>query len=158
VIVDPTPYGFQATTGILGSAVQPNMASYNERTITVDAPTSPAGVDLGQGSFRVFPPYRAGYRLEVGSEYYVTAIGRMLGDDGQPISLISGKAIELAHPDHEPIVVFTNREGRFGLSGLRPGRWRIEMLTDPKTTFVIDVPATPQGVVRLGDVRPRNGQ
>ena len=158
VIIDPTPYGFQATTGVLGSAVQPNMASYNERTITVDAPTAPSGVDLGQGSFRVFPPYRAGYRLEVGSEYYVTAIGRMVTDDGGPLALISGKAIELAHPDHEPIVVFTNRDGRFGLAGLRPGRWRIEMLTDPKTSYVVEIPASAQGVVRLGDVKPLNGQ
>ena len=158
VVVDPTPYGFQATTGALGAATEPNMASYNEHTVTVDAPTAPPGVDLGQGAYRMLPPYRAGYHLVVGSEYYVTALGRMLGDDGAPISLVSGRAIELAHPDREPVVVFTNREGRFGLAGLRPGKWRIDMLTDPKTAFVIDIPESTQGVVRLGDLKPANGQ
>ncbi|MFI4933457.1 MAG: fimbrial biogenesis outer membrane usher protein [Caulobacterales bacterium] len=158
VTIDPTPYGFQATTGALGSAIEPNMASYNERTITVDAPTAPPGVDLGKGSFRLFPPYRAGYHLEVGSEYYVTAIGRLVGEDGGPLALVSGKAFEIAHPGHEPIVVFTNRDGRFGLAGLRPGRWRIEMLSDPKTIYVVDIPANADGVVRTGDIKPTNGQ
>lgn len=158
VEVNPTPYGYDANTGVLGSAVEPNIASYNERTVTVDAPTAPAGVDLGQGAFRLLPPYRAGYHLVVGSEYYVTAVGRMLDVDGAPVSLISGKATELAHPDHEPIVVFTTRDGRFGLAGLKPGKWRVEMLTEPKTTYVIDVPADAPGVVRLGDVRPSDGQ
>ena len=158
VLVDPTPFGFQATTGVLGAATQPNLAAYNERTITVDAPTAPSGVDLGKGAFRVFPPYHAGYRLQVGSEYYVTAIGRLLTEDGAPLSLFSGKAIELAHPDHEPVVVFTNRDGRFGLAGLRPGRWRVEMLTDPTINYVVDIPASPQGVVKTGDLKPTNGQ
>ena len=158
VVVDPSPYGYQASTGILRAATQPNMSSYSERTITVDAPSAPAGVDLGKGSFRMLPPYRAGYRLQVGSEYFVTATGRMLGEDGAPLSLISGKATELAHKDHEAVVVFTNREGRFGVTGLRPGKWRIEMLTDPKSTYIIDIPAAADGIVRLGDVRPANGQ
>jgi len=158
VVVDPAPYGYQATTGVLGAATEPNMASYNEHTVTVDAPTAPPGIDLGQGAYRLLPPYRAGYHLVVGSEYYVTALGRMLGDDGAPIALVSGRAVELANPDHEPIVVFTNREGRFGLAGLRPGRWRIDMLTEPKTSFVIEIPASTQGVVRLGDLKPANGQ
>jgi outer membrane usher protein len=154
VIIDPTPYGYTATTGRFGSAIEPNMAAYNERTITVDAPTAPAGVDLGQGSFRVFPPYRGGYRLQVGSDYSVTAVGRLLGDDHTPLVLIAGKATELAHPEHEPQQLFTNREGRFGLAGLRPGRWRIEMLTDPTTVYVVDVPKDTTGIVRLGDVSP----
>jgi outer membrane usher protein len=158
VVVDPTPNGYTASTGILRSAVQPNMAAYNERTITVDAPTAPPGVDLGQGSFRVYPPYRSGYLLHVGSEYTVTALGRMLGEDGAPVSLISGRATELTHPDREPVTVFTNREGRFGLSGLKPGRWRIDMLTDPKSSYVIEIPAAAAGIVRLGDISPTNGQ
>lgn len=154
VHVDPTAFSYAASTGGLGSAIEPNMAAYNERTITVDAPAAPQGVDLGQGSFRVFPPYRAGYRLQVGSEYSITALGRLLGDDHQPIALLSGKATELAHPDREPVQLFTNRDGRFGLAGLRPGRWRIEMLTDPVTVYFVDIPRDAVGVVRLGDVGP----
>jgi len=157
VIVDPSAYGHQASTGALGAAIEPNLASYNERVVTVDAPTAPIGVDLGTGSFRLFPPYHGGYRLQVGSEYYVTVIGRMLTEEGAPLSLVSGQATELAHPGGAPVTVFTNREGRFGLSGLKPGRWRIEMLTDPTTVYIIDVPAKAPGLMREGDIKP-NGQ
>ncbi|MGA0602866.1 fimbrial biogenesis outer membrane usher protein [Caulobacter sp. KR2-114] len=154
VIVDPTPQGYTANTGILHSAIEPNLSSYNERTVTVDAPKAPEGVDLGKGAFRLYPPYRAGYKLEVGSDYSITAIGRMVGEDGNPLSLISGKATELAHPDHEPLIIFTNREGRFGAAGLKAGRWRVEMLTEPASVYIIDIPASAVGVVKVGDLKP----
>jgi outer membrane usher protein len=154
VLVDPSPYGFTATTGMLGSAIQPSLSSYSERTIAVDAPTAPAGVDLGQGSFRLFPPYRSGYALTVGSAYTVTAIGRLLNRDGEPVVLVTGTAVELAHPENEPIPVFTNRVGRFGAPGLAPGKWRITMLDPQKSSFIIVVPENAEGVLRLGDLTP----
>jgi outer membrane usher protein len=86
----------------------------------------------------------------------------MLDDDGQPVALLAGRAFEVlageayevAKPDREPVVVLTNRQGRFAAQGLRPGRWRIEMPTTPKSVFYIDVPATAEGLVRLGDLKP----
>lgn len=120
-------------------------------------PRAPAGFDLGQGSFRLFPAYRSGYKLVVGSDYNVTALGRMLNADGEPVSLVSGTATELAHPEHEKITLFTNREGRFGAVGLAPGRWRFEMLDDQHTTYLIDVPERTEGILRLGDLKPSDG-
>lgn len=154
VLIDPSPFGYTATTGVLGTALQPSLSSYAQRTITVDAPTAPTGVDLGQGSFRVFPPYRSGYVLQVGSEYSITAVGRLLNRDGEAIALLTGTATELAHPDREPVQIFTNRDGRFGAAGLAPGRWRIQMMDDARTTFVINVPENTEGVLRVGDIRP----
>lgn len=153
VVVDPSPYGDTARTGAMGAATHPGLSSYAERTITINAPEAPSGVDLGQGAYRLFPTYRSGYRLEVGSDYSVTAIGRLLNGDGEAISLITGTATELAHPDREPVVIFTNREGRFGATGLAPGRWRIDMLDGEKSSFIIDVPAETDGVLRVGDLR-----
>jgi len=154
ILVDPSPYGFTATTGTLGTGVHPSISSYAERTITVDAPSAPAGVDLGQGSFRVFPPYRSGYVLEVGSAYNVTALGRLLNRDGEPVALVTGTATELAHPNREPVQVFTNREGRFGATGLAPGRWRIQMNDELRSSFIINVPEGTEGVLRSGDLTP----
>jgi outer membrane usher protein len=154
VIVDPSPFGYTASTGMLGAATQANLSAYAERTITVDAPTAPPGVDLGQGSFRLFPSYRSGHRLVVGSDYTVTALGRLLDRDGEPVTLVSGTATELAHPEREPVELFTNRDGRFGAVGLAPGKWRVRMLDDSKSTYIIEVPAKAEGVLRLGELRP----
>jgi outer membrane usher protein len=138
----------------MGEATMPSLSSYSERVVTVDAVGAPAGVDIGQGSFKLFPGYRSGYVLEVGSDYHVTAMGTMLNLDGQPIALVSGKATELAHPDRNPVTLFTNRQGRFGATGLAPGQWRIEMLDANKSVYVITIPQDAEGIVRLGDVTP----
>lgn len=154
VVVDPTPFGYTANTGTMGDATMPNLSSYSERVVTIDAEGAPSGVDIGQGSYRLFPGYRSGYVLEVGSDYHVTAMGVMLDIDGQPVSLVSGRATELAHPDRAPVTLFTNRQGRFGATGLAPGQWRIEMLDAKKSVYLITIPADAEGVVRLGEIAP----
>jgi outer membrane usher protein len=158
IVVDPTPFGYTSNSGSINAATQPNLSSYSERTMTVDAPNAPGGTDLGQGSFRVVPDYRSGYLFIVGSEYSITAMGRMLNEDGEPVTLVTGTATEVAHPDRPGQTVFTNREGRFGISGLAPGKWRIEMLDDPKSKFEIDIPKDAEGAVRLGEITALKGQ
>ncbi len=154
VLVDPNPMGVTAMTGDLKAATMPSLSSYSERVVTVDVANAPVGADIGQGSFKLFPSYRSGYVLEVGSDYFITATGAMLDIEGQPVALVSGKATELAHPDRAPVTVFTNRQGRFGATGLAPGKWRIEMLDANKSVYEITIPADAEGIVRLGDLTP----
>ena len=157
VVIEPFVNGYTANSGALGAATMPSLSSYSERTIPFDLRDAPVGVDVGQGSFKVFPAYRSGYRLEVGSDYHLTALGTMLDVDGEPVSLVSGTATEMSHPDRAGLTIFTNRQGRFGAVGLAPGKWRLQMLDVKKSTFVIDVPANADGIVRLGEVRAEKG-
>ena len=154
VMVEPSPFGHTANSGALGAGTMAGLSSYSERTVPVDVANAPVGTDIGQGSFKLFPAYRSGYVLEVGSDYNVTALGTMVNVDGQPVTLVSGTATELAHPEKAPVTIFTNREGRFGATGLAPGKWRIEMLDANKSVFVIEIPADAQGIVRLGQITP----
>ena len=154
VVIDPTDNSSQANTGTLGTALQPSLSSYSERTILVTAPDAPLGVDLGEGSFRFFPPYRSGYKLIAGSDYMVSVVGRLLGADGAPLTLISGTASELAHPEREPIPLFTNAAGRFGVTGLAPGRWSISMLDPDQSVYELVIEAS-EGSLAVGDLRPR---
>jgi outer membrane usher protein len=138
----------------LGAATHPSLSSYSDRTVTVDAANARSGTDIGQGSFRLFPSYRSGYKLEVGSEYSVTAMGTMVDIDGEPVSLVTGTATELAHPERQPVTMFTNRVGRFGATGLAPGKWRIEMLDAKKSVFEIEIPEDADGIVRFNEITP----
>lgn len=159
VLVNPSPFGFDADTGHLGTAIEPTLTAYAQRTIPVDVVNAPAGFDIGKGAYRMFPPHRGAYVLQVGSAYSVTAIGRLLGADGAPVALIAGKAIEVGHPEREPVEIFTNREGRFGASGLRAGDWRIEMPTsDGVTVYILHVPERTIGALRAGDLMPATGK
>lgn len=158
VLLEPTPFGYAASTGKLGAATMPGLPAYADRTVPMEVKDAPAGTDIGQGSFRVFPPYRSGYVVTVGSDYKVTALGTMMDADGQPVALVSGTASELAHPERTQQTVFTNRQGRFGATGLAPGKWRIEMLDAAKSAFIIDIPADAKGIVQLGPITPKEGQ
>ena len=154
VYIDPRDQFFSARSGVLGGAVSPELSAYSPRVLTFDAPEAPPGYDLGAGSAQVLPPYRSGYLITVGSDYFVSAVGQLMTESGQPLSLWVGQAIELEHPDHKPIRMFTNASGRFSVQGLRPGRWRIESSDSSSTVYYLDVPADAQGLVRIGVLRP----
>jgi outer membrane usher protein len=107
IIVEPSPFGYTARTDFLNAATQPSLSSYAERTVTVDAPTHRPALTWAKARSASFLPIAGGYRLQVGSDYNVTAVGTLLNGDGEPISLVTGTAVELAHPQREPITVFT---------------------------------------------------
>ncbi len=102
VMVEPTPFGYTANSGALGAGTMAGLSSYSERTVPVDVANAPVGTDIGQGSFKLFPAYRSGYVLEVGSDYNVTALGTMVNVDGQPVALVSGTATELGPSGQGP--------------------------------------------------------
>lgn len=151
--VEPSPDSRYASSGPLGAALYGQVSAYSPRTVVFDAPEAPAGFDVGQGATRILPPYRAGYLVTVGSSYGMTAIGKLLDASGEPLALLSGVAIEQGGEGRR-VTVFTNRQGAFGASGLKEGRWRIEMLGDPPVVYTLVVPASETGVVRVGDLRP----
>jgi outer membrane usher protein len=156
VAVDPSPDGDLARSDRLGPAVLSELGSYSLRTVTYDVPGAPAGYDIGAGSVRVLPPYRSGYSVEVGSDYFVLAIGRLLDAEGKPLALLAGKAYEEGS-NHPPISLFTSRDGRVSVQGLREGRWRIEMQGDAKPTYELVVPPDAGTLLRVGDLRPVSG-
>jgi outer membrane usher protein len=156
VVLDPSEEGYTARSGILGPAVHPELGALAPRTITYDAPRAPEGYDLGTGSIRVRPSYRSGYLHTIGSDYSLSAIGQLVNQFGEPLTLVAGRAIELANPNRAPVVVFTNRDGRFGAYGLRPGVWRIEMPNG--LTYTLDVPTDPDGIIRAGTLTPEPSQ
>lgn len=154
VVIDPREGHYTAKSGIFGPAVEPNLSSYSDRVITFDAPSAPVGYDIGLGNFRVYPPYRSGYLQTVGSDYATMAMGVLLDQNGEPVSLLAGRVEEIAAPDRPPITIFTNRVGRFGIQGLRPGKWRIVMPTEPESQVIIDIPESKSGgIATLGDVK-----
>lgn len=79
ILVDANGRYSTANSGALGTALQPSLSSYSERNLLVTALDAPIGSDLGEGSFRLLPAYRSGYRLTVGSDYMVSVVGRLLG-------------------------------------------------------------------------------
>ncbi|WP_414462529.1 fimbrial biogenesis outer membrane usher protein [Hyphomicrobium sp. DY-1] len=138
-----------------GPALVTSLPAYAPFTIPVDADNLPAGYSLGAAAFDTFAPFKAGYALEVGSDYSVSAYGTLVFANGEPVSLVSGVARSFDHPE-KTVTIFTNAAGRFGADGLAPGGWLIEMQTDgTPTTFVLDVPPGTKGLFKAGTLHPK---
>ena len=154
ILVDPGASSYLARSGGWHGGVQSSLGAYAQRTVTIEALNLAPGADIGQGSFSLLPPYRGGYKLVVGSDYNVAVLGRLLNIVGEPLALIAGTATEVAHPERPKLTIFTNRDGKFGLPGFAPGKWRFDMLGDDMLHYVIDVPRAAPNIVRLGDLQP----
>jgi outer membrane usher protein len=144
----------EGTSGFLGGAVEARLSAFAPRRINYSVPDAPAGYDIGSGEVVLSPLYRSGYRVVIGSDYTMTVLGRLIGSDGQPRALVAGNLMEEAAPDRAPITLLTNREGTFGVTGLRPGHWVLTFGDDDVATYLIHVPRSDQSIVRVGDVRP----
>ena len=137
-----------------GAAVVPDVPAYAPTNIGIDVADLPVGYSLGAGSFDLNAKYKAGYALEVGSDYSVSVVGTLLNEKGDPVGLTTG----VAHPVDQPskrVSIFTNASGKFGAEGLAPGRWNIEMSTDDTPTFyAIEIPTGTEGLFKAGILKP----
>ena len=154
ILIDPTPEGNIAVSDFLGNPVASDLGSYSARTVRVDAPDVPAGYNFDSGSFLVRAPYRAGYKLVVGSDYTITALGVLVDSEGKPLPLAVGRAKSLDDPAAPEREIFTNSVGRFGAAGLKAGRWQVRINGDAGPSYLIVIPETASGLVQTGTLEP----
>ena len=142
----------RATSDLFGPPLVRNLPAYMPRTLRYDIEDLPIGYDLGKREITLEPPYKAGYALTVGSARSVSAFGTLVDRDGAPVALLTGTAT----PDDggDPVSLFTNTAGRFGGQGLAPGRWYIEMASEPVQHFILDIPEGTIGLYRAGTLTP----
>lgn len=144
----------RARANAWGNAVVTDIPAYTPSSIPIDVDGLPLGYSLGTGAFDTFAPYRAGYALEVGSSYSVSAYGTLLDRQGKPAALLSGTASPVGEPGRQ-VVVFTNTAGRFGAEGLAPGPWIIELADERgPLRYRIEVPGDAKGLYRVGTLQP----
>ncbi|MBX7483434.1 hypothetical protein [Qipengyuania qiaonensis] len=157
VYLQPDGDDYTARSGALGGAVASDLSSYTPQLFTYDVPDAPLGYDLGAGLAAIVPPYRSGYIIDVGSDYSITFVGALLKPNGEPLTLTSALVYEVDAPDRPPVQAFTNRFGKFVAMGLRPGRWRAEAgFGDRLQTYVFEIPAAAEGLVRSEPLLPGN--
>ncbi|HSM81088.1 MAG TPA: fimbria/pilus outer membrane usher protein [Nodosilinea sp.] len=148
VQVNPSSFGDIARADALGPAVVP-LSPYNLTTLAVDAPDLPLGSDLGNSSYQLFPSYRSGTLIRVGSEATVLLRGVLVDSQGNPLALQHGRIVSLSDPAWPAVELITNRTGRFAAQGLKPGRYEVRLFgsDSPVTTF--EIPPDTAGVYTL---------
>ncbi|WP_102526906.1 fimbria/pilus outer membrane usher protein [Shewanella sp. 10N.286.51.B7] len=149
--ISPSSMGARAYSDGLGPILIPDLAAYSEQVISYEVEDLPAGYDLGAGVFPVYPGNGQGYNLQIGSEAAITLMGTLLDKETQqPITLVAGKAALVGRDDLEPLQFFTNRTGRFAISGVRPGTYKIKLNTPTPRYFELVIDEDSSALLRLG--------
>lgn len=131
-------------------AVVPDLTPYIYRTFRIDASRLPPGFDAGEGSYTVYPGYRSGTVIRLGSNANVMADGTLVSPDGAPVALQAGTIRPLADPAALPQAFFTNRAGRFRIEKLKPGRYVMQLFSAPDATLLVDIPEGAAGPTPIG--------
>ncbi len=152
LIAPPLAPSETARSGLFGPALV-DLGSYSPQEVPYDVRDLPLGYDLGAGNFPVFPYLHSGYAFTVGSAYNVTILGTLLDIAGRPLALAVGEAVSESDPDAPKAQVVSNRTGRFGATGLGPGRWRIEIRSPFQITYKLEIPEG-QSLYRAGSLTP----
>jgi outer membrane usher protein len=144
---------YNSRSGALGPAVSNTLTAYVDQSVRYDVLGVPAGYDIGEGVRRVRPTYRSGYAIQVGSDAFVSALGRMVGNADKPAALISGRVRLVDDPTAEPELFFTNSVGRFAIQKLVPGKtYRVELFGESGAGFEFTVPVDNEGLLDLKTV------
>ena len=78
-----------------------------------------------------------------------------LSSEGKPLALLSGLAKETGDGELRKVPIFTNGEGRFAADGLKPGLWRMELLSEPPVCFELSIPGGSSGFFDAGKLAQR---
>ena len=135
---------------MFGTAVLPELASYYQHHVIIEAPDLPLGYDLGRDVYDLLPGYRSGTVIAVGTGAVVLGDGILVDAAGKELPLELGTIVSLGEPSLAPIEFFTGRTGRFRVEGLSPGRFRLILVNDPDKAIEFSVPPGSVGRVDLG--------
>ncbi len=151
--ITPGSGNYIARADGLGPAVVPDLQPYRVATLQVDVPDLPLGYDLGREAYHVLPTYKSGTLIQVGTDATVFVRGTLLNSDSQPVALQTGEVRSLSDAAWQPVDLFTNRVGRFALSGLKPGRYELRLSANPQAVILFVIPEGKSGVVDLGPLK-----
>lgn len=115
-----------------------DLSSYDSTVVSVDIDDLAPGYDLGSGLVVFFPSYRSGHSVMIGTAANISVIATLLDQQQQPLALQVGVAVcsDNTEKEHK---FFTNKSGRFALTGLTPCSYEVTLNNSEKSQFILDV-------------------
>jgi outer membrane usher protein len=151
--IDPIEDAYNVQSDWLGAPVVPDLQPYVRRNIAIEAPALPPGYDLGPTVYTLEPSYRSGTKIIVGTDATVAVSGSLEDWQGASVSLQAGEALLLDEPERRPVLLFTNRAGRFQADGFRPGEYELRMFYDAQARARFVIPKDAAGAHDVGTLR-----
>lgn len=128
----------QIRSNFFGGAVIPT--SRNSTTITrLDLTKLPENVDVKQDTVIARGEYKRGATIDISAEGSVTARGILLSSSNEPLKLATGYALHETDKSAKPVYFFTNMSGKFILTDLKAGKYKVIVSVEGIKDFEISV-------------------
>lgn len=144
---------YVATTDWVGNAGVPDLSSYNYSNIVIGTGKLTRGVNVEQDHFTLFPRFKSGYAIVLGTDASLSFSANLLGLDGKPIAMQPAKIRSLNDSSFAPITIFTGRTGKTRADGLKPGKYVLEFFDETWAPYIFEIPATASIIYDAGKIR-----
>lgn len=147
-----------------GPGVVHTLVPYREAKISLEADNLPEGISVGKNVFWLRPTYKSGTVIHVGNDAVVFLTGTLLKPDGSPVNMAGGMMQylgtksqpltdeELKDPNNKPVIFFTDKTGKFGQPGFKPGRYQLTLFTKKKEKVSFEIPEDTMGIYDIGNI------
>lgn len=151
LLVNSTEVGYEAKGQPWLPGVIPTVNSYYLKQVHVDVIDPPFGSGEERTDFTLYPTYKSGYAIYMGTSATVIALGTLLLAPGVPAEYQTFSATPMDGKSKDPVMGFTNGAGKFQLTRLQPGRYMIEMEAEGKSyNLVLTLPKKTAGIKSVG--------
>ena len=110
----------------------------------------PIGLDIKKDTIVSYGEYKRGFIADIEAEGLYTADGYLFDESGEAFQHVTGYAIHTTDLAARPIAFFTNDEGRFILTELKPGKYRVSLNIEDVQDFEIEIKENSDEIIHLG--------
>ncbi len=129
------------------------LESYRYQSINIAESTLPNGYDTEKTEFEVFPHYHQGFLIKAGGEPATILDGILVNEQGKPLGFKGGQWVP-ENGEGKAIAFFSNKSGRFRVTSIPAGKYKLELFDYPDMRSVnIVVPNLKGKVHKLGNLR-----
>ncbi|MDD5675285.1 MAG: hypothetical protein PHC61_14035 [Chitinivibrionales bacterium] len=155
VMINPSDLGYDAVSDAFGPAVLPIYSSFLLKRIRIEPENPSLGALTEKNKFTLFPQYKSGFSIAVGSEKTILVTGKLLDVDDSVFDYQAITIMLKGNKKAQPIKTFTNGAGRFQFLGILGGTYYIITPSIPgdKRYATVKIPSKNKGFFNAGTLK-----
>ncbi len=136
-----------AESGFIGNSTVLNNSRISTSISRIDLRNIPDNISLKQDTIVSQGQYKRGFVADIQGIKSVTARGILTDSQGKVLEQVTGFAINKDHVDEPAVSFFTNSDGEFFLSELKPGRHKLVVNIQDTEEIEVEIKETEEDEV-----------
>jgi outer membrane usher protein len=151
--INPHDDDYDATSTWFGPAVLPLHSPYLLQKIKLSPLNSSVASVNDKMDFTLYPQYKSGFLIKVGTDITVLVIGTLLDKSGNTLNYQSISITSKDNNDFKPINTFTNQAGKFQFMGTAGQTYEMRLDgSSAEKPISITIPEDKNDFYRVGDI------